>query len=373
MVFSNVVSMIFMPLVLTGCQLANLGNAAGAPAAQADRCAQPIRAFRVDYGNYAASRSQVGSLETQMKNAGVNLVALGAGRAEWAFFKWSGHEANWSSDVRDTGVDFLAEDTARFGKWAHVDAVVDVLAPSYIRAHPEAAAVSFTGQPSTDFISTRELVYGAYGQQLLAMIEYIAANYPVDSISITELFYYSDGYGADDKALYMAYSGNADWPRLANGVINRDDVTIGNWRTHMLDLWLDKAVASAHKYGKKFFVDAKLSLGNLNQCSNECGTEYHVVLQHTDRIVVWAYYGLDNISMPYMTTIAQFLKSFGSDRVILSFGLWDATRPQTSPESLRLALAAAQAGGISDFWITPSILMTPQHYQVLHDVWATSP
>ncbi len=333
----------------------------------------PIHAFRVDYSNYATSRAEVGPLEARMQAAGINMVGLGAGRAEWAYFKWAGNEANWSNDVKDTGIDFLAEDTARFGKWAHIDAVVDVLAPSYIKAHPQAAAISFIGQPSTDFISTSELVYGDYGRQLLAMIEYIAANYPVNSISITELFYYSEGYGPDDKALYLAYSGRTDWPRLADGTIDRDAPSIGNWRTHMLDIFLDKGVAIAHRYGKEFYVDVKLNLSNLSSCSNECGTNYHVVLEHTDRIVVWAYYDLDAYAPEYLTTISQFLVPFGSNRVIVSLGLWDDIYPRTPADALRRAIISAQAGGMSNFWITPNTLMTPDHWSVLTGLWGPKP
>jgi len=292
---------------------------------------------------------------------------------EWNYFKWAGHEANWSNDVKDTGIDFLAEDTATFKQWAQVNAVVDVLAPNYIKAHPQAAAISFTGQPTTDFVSTSELVYGDYGRQLLAMVDYIAANYPVDSISFTELFYYSDGYGPDDKASYLAYSGRTDWPRTSDGTIDRNDSTIGAWRTHMLDIFVDQAVAIAHSHGKQFYLDVKLSLGNLGNCSNECGTNYHVVLIHTDKIIVWAYYALDGYAPEYLTTVAQFLSSFGPDRVILSLGLWDSTLPQTPPDMLRRAILATQAGGIANLWITPNILMTPQHWQVLSDLWGPQP
>jgi hypothetical protein len=328
-----------------------------------------IRAFRVDFNNYETSRAEIPTLEANMKSAGINLVALGAGRVEWNYFKWAGHDATWSNDVKDTGIDFLAEDAARFKPWAQVNAVIDVLGPNYIKAHPQAAAVSFTGQTSTDFVSTSELVYGDYGKQLLAMVDYIAANYPVDSISLTELFYYSDGYGADDKASYLAYSGNTDWPRDSSGVIDRNNDSIGAWRTHMLDVFVDQAVAIAHSHGKKLYLDVKISLNNLANCSNECGTNYHVVLIHTDRIIVWAYYDLDNYAPEYLTTVSQFLSSFGNDRVILSVGLWDDVYPQTPPDMLRRAILATQAGGINNLWITPNILMTPQHWQVLKDLW----
>jgi len=56
---------------------------------------------------------------------------------------------------------------------------------------------------------------GAIWTTSLAMIQYIAENYPVDSISVNEMFYHADGYGPDDKTAFTAYSGLPDWPRTS--------------------------------------------------------------------------------------------------------------------------------------------------------------
>jgi hypothetical protein len=304
-----------------------------------------------------------------MKLVNINLVALGAGRAEWTYFKWAGHENVWSNDVKDTGIDFLLDDSTRFGKWANVNAVVDVFAPNYILAHPDTAAISVDGVHSTNLVSTSELVHGAFGQQLLDMIDYIAANYPVDSISITELYYHRDGYGPDDRVAYMAYSGNPDWPRYADGTINTFDPSIGNWRSHELDTFLDKAVALAHAHGKQLFLDVELSLENLSYLTNEHGTNYNLVLEHMDRLVVWGYYGVDNYPPEYLLKVAQFLTQFPRDELILSIGLWDDNGQAVSPESFRIAMQSVLAGGINNLWITPSLLMNDDNWQALADFW----
>jgi hypothetical protein len=329
----------------------------------------PIRAMRVDYKNMENSRTEVAAYEQKMKAAGINMVALGAGRVEWTYFKWADHQANWSNDVKSTGLDFLALDTAQFGKWAQISAVVDVLSPNYIKANPGTAAISYLGKASTDLVSTNELVNGKYGQMLMDMVQYIAANYPVNSISITELFYHTDGYGPDDKALYLAYSGRKDWPRQNNGLIDTNDPSIGDWRTHALDVYLDKLVAISHKYGRQFFLDVGLSLDNLTKMTNEHGTNYKVVLEHTDRIVVWGYYDLDEYDPSYFQTIAKFLLQFGTQHVILSIGLWDDKYPVTPADRMKAAILATQLGGISNIWITPGTLMTAAHWQVLNDLW----
>jgi hypothetical protein len=334
-----------------------------------------IHAMRVDYPDFTSSRGQVDHWEQLMQAAGINMVGLGAGRLEWTYFKWAGHEANWASPVTDTGIDYLAEDTTRFGKWALVNAVVDVLSPNYIKAHPDKAAIRVDGVPSTDLVSTTELTIGEYGRQLLALIEYIAANYPVNSISLTELFYHTDGYGADDKASYLAYSGNLDWPRNSDGTIASMDKSIGDWRTYILDVYLDQVVIACHKYGKQFYLDVGLTLDygfnteSLNHITNEHGTNYKVVLEHTDRIIIWGYFSLDKFTPENLQDVSQFLGQFGQDRIILSIGLWGLNGSVITADELKRGIIAARTGGMPNIWITPGSLMSAGHWQVLDQLW----
>jgi hypothetical protein len=328
-----------------------------------------IRVMRVDYPNYATSRAVVGTWEQQMKAAGINMVALGAGRVEWTYFKWAGHEANWSNDVKDTGVDFLAEDSARFGHWAQINAVIDVFSPNYILSHPGTAAINASGQPSPNLVSTAELVNGAYGKLLLDLVAYIAANYPVDSISITELCYRVDGYGADDLALYKAATGRSDWPRNSDGSIAIDDPSIGNWRSAVLGEFLGRATALAHAYGKQLFFDVGVDINNLSNAENNHGTNYGVMLQHVDKLVVWGYFGDYGYPPEKSRDLAQYLTQYGLNRIILSIGLWGPSGSTVSAADFKTAIQASQDGGMPNIWICPGSLMTSGHWQVLNDLW----
>lgn len=307
-----------------------------------------------------------------MQKANVNLVALGAGRLDWTYFKWEGHDSNWSSDVRDTGIDFLAQDAARFSRWADVDVVVDVLAPRYIAAHPEAAAVSWLGERSASLVSTTELVRGEFGNQLIEMLDYIAAHYPVNSISITELSYYTEGYGDDDKAAYKAYTGRADWPRNPIGLVNIDDPSIGEWRSYEIGRFLERAAAVVHQHGKKLYMDVEVSWGQLHREAMDKGQDYEVLLQHADRLIVWDYFGLSGYRPDYTTNIAHYLSKYGRDRIIISVGLWARDGGVISPDALRLAMQAAVKSEIPNLWITPSLYLSEEHWRVLEDVWGQS-
>ena len=332
----------------------------------------PIRALRVDYANYAASRAVVNMLEQKMISSKVNMVALGAGRLDWTYFKWSGHSDSWSSDVQNTGIDFLAEDAARFGKWSdHISAVVDVLATHYIETHPQAAAISADGKASKYLVSTMQLVEGDFGNELVAMLDYIAANYPVDSISLTELAYHTDGYGVDDKAAYMSYTGRSDWPRMPNGQINIDHPSIGEWRSYEIGRFLEKAAATVHKHDKELFMDVNVSWGNLSNDASEYGQNYTVMLKYVDRIVVWDYFNLSGYKPEYTSQIANYLAKFGSDRVILSIGMWAKNGKTISADELRRGMQAAIQSPLPNLWITPSLYLTDAHWQVINDLWST--
>jgi hypothetical protein len=331
---------------------------------------EPIRAVRLEYENMARSRPFLDALEKNLVAAHANMVALGAGRLDWTYFKWRWHRGSWSSDVTDTAVDFLSRDAGRFGKWAAVDAVVDVLAPRYIAEHPFAAAVSWRGVRSTNLVSTTQLAHGEFGNLLVEMIDYIAAHYPVDSVSMTELDYYIDGYGEDDAAAYSLFTRRQDWPRSGDGSINIDDPSIGAWRSHEVGQFLQRAAAAAHSHGKKLYFDVQVGWDHLGRGATAHGQDYDVMLASADRLIVWDYFDLAGRPPGYTRDVAQSLLKLGQDRVILSVGLWPKEGTPVSPDALRVALSAGLSAGISNQWVTPSRFLTQDHWQVLSDVWA---
>src|SRR5450759_359466 len=319
----------------------------------------------------AASRDQVIPLEQAIREAGFNLVSLGAGRAEWTYFKWAGHVDGWSSDVKTTGVDFLADDSSRFGAWARVDAAVDVLSPLYIQKNPSAAAISADGIPSLNLISTMQMVEGPYGRQLLEMIEAIAANYPVDSISINELAYHRDGYGADDKTAYLAYTKQADWPRLSNGSINIDDPSLADWRSYELVRFLQQARAVAHRYGKELFVNTTLTINGSGQSIQPNLAVISAMLNDADWVIIWNNLNLAKTDPKVLAVIATSLAPIKQSPLVFVLGLWGLTDDRAvTPVQLQDAMQAVQSNGLKNLWITPASLMDPVLWQTVSQNWS---
>lgn len=325
----------------------------------------PVRAMSVSYRDIANSQSEAALIEARMQAIGINMVGLNAGRLDWNYFQWQGREANWSSQVENSGVDYLMEDATRFGEWAHVSAVVDVFAPRYIERDPTSAAISADGERIEYQVSTMELVEGAFGEDLLAMLDYIAANYPVDSITLTELFYYREGYGEVDLEAYRAYTGREDFPRTLWGGIDVDHPSIGEWRSYEISRFIAKAAEVVHQYDKELFVDVRVSWGNLANESRENGQDYTLLLEHADRLVIWNYFGLNEYDAAYTAELARYLEKFGEGKVIVSIGLWGEDDSTVPPADLRHALHALSHTNIPHFWITPSFLLSDRHWEVL--------
>ena len=339
-----------------------------------------VHAMRVDYLDMSKSREEVDALESQMRQGGINMVVLSAGRVDWTYFPWKAHNDRWSSDVKDTGIDFLAEDSQRFGKWAHVSAAVDILGPLYIQNHPAAAALSASGTASKNLVNTMELVDGQFGQDALGLIESISAIYPVNSIMISELFYYTDGYGDVDKSAYMSYTGQQDWPRAADGEIDINNPTIGAWRVYEIGKFLTKAAEIVHRYDKQLFLEVRVSLDENGNVVVENGTDFNTFLQYADRLVVWGNHDLGDQPPESIAKVANFLLKLSAGKVIMMLGLWDkiysSDVPKNQmtaiqPEDLLIMLQSANQAGMHDYWITPSFLMSQQYWSLLDNLWGS--
>lgn len=337
--------------------------------ASPDPASSPIRAMSLDLADLAQSPDDLDHLERRMQDAGVNMVGLSAGRLDWTGFRWSGKEGRWSARVRESGRDLLAEATQRFGRWAHVSAIVDVFAPRYLQKRPSLRALDAAGRPIAHHASTHALVNGPFGDELIVMIDYIVRHYEVDSITLTELFYYQEGYGADDLALYRAHSGQRDWPRTPHGAIDVDHPAISAWRSAMIARFVERAARVAHAHGKQLFVDVRVDWEAPQNEGRRSGHDYALLLQHADRLVLWNYFSLNGASPEYTRDIARYVRRYGADRIIISYGLWARRGAVLSAKEMQRAMIAGQEGHLPHAWITPVRLMNDDHWRALTAVW----
>ena len=110
--------------------------------------------------------------------------------------------------------------------------------------------------------------------------------------------YYSYSYTARDLKSYTAFSGKKEWPRTKEGLVDRDDPDIWEWKNTLMEAYIQMAAEIAHRYQKELYVDVPVSWKDLTLNGKEAGLDYSRVLRHADTIVVWNYFYLENLPAP---------------------------------------------------------------------------
>jgi len=300
---------------------------------------------------------------------GMGLVAISAGRPEWTYFRWEGHRDRWSNTQRGEAADVLGETVRAFKeRGVRTVPILDVFSPALVKADVRKAAVRFDGERSPEQVEFMELVEGDYGREVIELLAFLARNYPVDGVALTELGYHSSCF--DDRCLasYRGASGRPDWPRRASGAVDFDDPSVWDWRNARMEAFLERAALAVHAANGRLYVDVPVSWDDLKRHGRDSGLDYEGVLRHADRIVVWNYFAMDGRPAEVSRDLARELRrSLPRDRVFVSIGLW-AKEGAMSPQDLARAVALTLDAGMPNLWITPNHLLTPKHWEALTSV-----
>jgi len=294
------------------------------------------------------------------------IIGVGAGRPEWVYFKWKSYEKYWANHQKGNQKDLLLTATDAFHKEGFkVAAIIDCYAPRYIEEHPEVAAIRFDGAKSPEQVSFMELVRGDYGRLILAMVEYISRNYPVDIINLTELSYYDYSYNPEDLASFKRFTGKDSWPLDPHGDINRDDPSIWEWRSALMEEYIEKVAEIVHSFNKSLYVDVPVSWRDFSRNGRESGLDYRRILKHADNVIVWNYFYLEDLPPSISEDLSSYLaRNFPVDSLYVSIGLW-GKKEHIDPGILRESIQATLKGGIRRIWITPDSLLTDEHWKAI--------
>jgi biofilm PGA synthesis N-glycosyltransferase PgaC len=301
----------------------------------------------------------------------VDMVGIGAGRTEWTYFRWAGHEDRWSNHQKGEPKDLLLISAQELhAKGFRVAAFVDLYAPKWTETHPGTAAIQTDGKPHPEQVSLTELADGEFGDLALQMIDYLAANYPVDVIDVTEAAYRNTSFGPRDLASYGMASGKTDWPRDWRGRIDAGDASVWEWKSTLMERFVARAAEAVHRHGKLLYFDVAASWTDLTRDGKDYGHDYARILKHADHLVVWNYYALQGLPPSASKELAQRLAAvLPPDRWTMSLGLWAQGGKIVTAEEMSAAIAAALEGGTRRIWITPSDQITDAHWNALLRAW----
>lgn len=311
-------------------------------------------------------RKAISNISSRPNFTMARVIGVSAGRPEWVYFKWKRRENNWSNHQKGAKEDMLSKAASTFHKSGFkVAAFIDIYGPRYIKEHPGSAAVGFDGKVNTEQLGFMEIIDGEYGRLILEMIEYLSKNYDVDIIDLTEMPYYSYSYNLRDLESYRAFSGKKGWPRTKDGHVDKEDPSIGEWRSALMEGYIQKAAEITHRYQKKLYVDVPASWKDFRRNGNESGLDYRRVLRHADNIVVWNYFYLEGLPPAVSEELSRYLsENFPKDSFYVSLGMW-GKKDNMDPQTFNAALKSTIKGGATRIWVTPDSLVTDDHWGAL--------
>jgi len=298
-------------------------------------------------------------------------IGIGAGRTEWTYFRWAGHEDRWSNHQKGEPKDLLLTASQELhDKGFKVAAFIDLYAPKWIRTHAGSGAIQADGTAHPEQVSLTELAEGAFGDLAVEMVGYVASHYPVDAVDVTEAAYHQTSFGPADLASYTKATGRAAWPRDWRGRVDVDDPSIWTWKSALLEKFVARAAAAAHQHAKPLYLDVAASWKDLRRDGKDHGHDYARLQRVADRLVVWNYYALEGMPPAASRELAERLAStLEPGRWTMSLGLWGRDGKPISPDDLAAALAASVEGGARHIWLTPNDQISDAHWNATLRSW----
>ncbi|MFQ5706697.1 MAG: glycosyltransferase [bacterium] len=328
-----------------------------------------VHATAIHFEQNEAWRDAYRTLFKHTDSSVFNTIGVGAGRLDWNYFRWPGHESLASSYVKNGAEDLLLETSERLKeKGYQVIAILDLYAPRLISEDPGLAARNYHGLQSKEQLCSTALTEGRISDQLESMVDYLTRNYPIDGVVLTEIAYHSYCY---DRRCFRSYSrstGNKHWPKTwLWGGVDIDAESVGRWRSAQMAHLVERLAAAAHENGKELWVDANVDWDDFANDGRSFGLDYSQLLRFADKLVIWDYFAMENKKPTDTYKLAKYLsKKYDPGKIVLSLGLWTRNSQSVAPESLQEAIRSSAQGGIDNIWITPSHMFTPSHWDLFN-------
>lgn len=316
----------------------------------------------------------VDAVAARLDQVQANTVSISVGRLDWIEFPWIGHEQNLSSDVIESGRDYVGEAVNAFrcagdGTQRTIVLGIDALFGRDIQRGVVPPGRAIGGSSSDLFASLTAWKSPQLRERLVALAQELAVRYDPDAVNITELFFDRYTFGDDDLADFRSVSGLSDWPRNGDGSVNTHDPVFGAWRSDAVADILAQVNDVLEPLGVALTADVRGPLDTITPTRADIGQDYPKMLDHVSHLNVWDFPGVNQrLSALSAAELAPFLFTPAPDSYSLEIGLWQGGGT-IEPDVLRRELAVANATGIRSVSVTPASLMTDELWAVLEEGW----
>ncbi|MCA1307251.1 hypothetical protein LC082_10105 [Microbacterium esteraromaticum] len=314
------------------------------------------------------------ALAARLDQVGANTVSISVGRLDWIEFPWAGNERNQSSDVIETGRDYVGEAVNAFrcaadGTRRTVVLGIDTLFGRDIQRGTVPAGQTVGGWASDLFTGLSAWKSDELSGRLTALAEELAVRYQPDAINITELFFDTTVYGPADLADFQGVSGLSEWPRRNDGGVDAHHPAVSAWKTDALVGVLAGLERVLTPHGVDLTADVRGPLDLQTPTRNDIGQGYPEMLAHVARLNIWDFPGVNQrIGVLDADDYASVLFTPAPDDYSLEIGLWLGAGA-IGADVLRRELSSASDLGIRSVSVTPASLMTDAHWNVLQQEW----
>lgn len=310
----------------------------------------------------------------RLNEVNANAVYIATGRMDWIGFPWVGHESDEASTVQDTGQDLVAKglsalscDASGHKRWVVLG--IDTLLGRDLTKEPQYAGHAADGTVSNLFGSiTGWTEPGGLGDRLADMVHETAVRYHPDAINVTELFFDTETFGADDLANFTSVTGETSWPRNADGSINVSTPSMEKWRNGAMSIVLKKVAAAVAGTGVQLSMDVREPVAANLLSRPDIGQDYPNLLKYVDEIAVWDFPAFSSTNAFNSEELGDLLVAKNPDRYSLEIGVWQDAGT-ISPDVLAKELAGAAKSGIKSVSVTTESVMTEALWQVVKDAW----
>lgn len=340
-----------------------------------------VHSVSVDFDIVVDPRTDWNALDAKLDDAGANGVDLNAGRVEFTGFDWAAHPGS----AAEPGTDHIARAARALrqtadGTQREIGLIVDAYVPNWITQDPSIAGESVEGEPAPYTASAVQLARGPVGDRLVEYVAALGERYLPSQIAITELFLDVYSYGDDDLELFREMTGEADWPRTADGQVDTTAPVLGAWRSEVIAGLLGRMRAALDEVrdgeGARvaLAMDVRIDWSDPAQGSVLSGHDYATLLQVADRLILWAYLRKQRSPAEIEgVTAALAAAGYEPSRFTISVGLWARSiadpNGRISTSTMVEAVREAATNGVTDVNLTPLSLMTDADWTALGSVW----